>query len=350
MSRIVRPFVSPIGRVSILGAATIWLVAIMGLSPSAPESAGATTPFGSPIELVLHVEQLDGLEDPLYGAKILTATSSGDLYVSDTGNNRVLQLRLAANRGSVDVVQVFGSAGEGPGELRQPSGVAIDANGNLFVADDGLGRITKYAPDGTYLASAPHRSVSSIVATSTGEVLVWPGEGEALLTRYSGDLTNAEPVLRKPDAGYKAWVNSLFVLDSEDNLYWLDNRKLVVRVFDRELNQIAEWPIDPPGLREDAEKRLEEARKVMPQANLDPILHMDLSASGDRILLTYVMHKINSRVVYLYTLDGALEQQWVAEGHVFGATMDSDGILIAADGDSLNFSVGTQTTASNNAP
>jgi hypothetical protein len=315
----------------------------MGLSPSAPDSA-ESTPVA---ETTLRVESLDGLEDPLYMAMILTASSTGDLYVSDTGNNRVLQLRPTVDHSSVNVIQVFGSKGEGPGELKQPSGVAIDASGNLFVADDGLGRITKYAPDGTYLASVTQRGVSSIVATSTGEVLAWPGEGEALLTRYSGDLTDAEPVLRKPDAGYKAWTHSLFVLDSEDNLYWLDNRQLVVRVFDRELNQVGEWPIDPPGLREDAEIRLKEARKVMPQANLDPILHMDLSASGDRLLLTYVMHKINSRVVYLYSLDGELEQQWVAEGRVFGATMDSDGVLVAADGDGLSFSVGTQMTASN---
>jgi len=346
MSRIVRPLVSPIGRVTILGAATIWLVAIMGLSPSAPESAEAT-PSTTVAERVFRVEKLDGLEDPLYGAIILTATSSGDLYVSDTGNKRVLQLRPAADHQSVDLIQVFGSPGEGPGELRQPSGVAIDAGGNLFVADDGLGRITKYAPDGTYLASAQHRGVSSVVVTSKGDVLAWPGEGEALLTRYSADLTDAESVLRKPDAGYKAWINSLFVVDSEDNLYWLDNRQLVVRVFDSELSQVGEWPIDPPGLREDAETRLEEARKVMPQANLDPIMHMDLSASGDRILLTYKMHKLGSRVVYLYTLDGELEQQWVAEGRVFGATMDPDGVLIAADGDGLNFSVGARTTASN---
>jgi hypothetical protein len=346
MSRIVRPLMSPIGRVSILGAATIWLVAIMAFSPSAPDSAEATA-FDNVAKPLLRVEGLDGLEDPLYMAMILTASSTGDLYVSDTGNNRVLQLRPAVDYSSVDVVQVYGSKGEGPGELKQPSGVAVDATGNLFVADDGLGRITKYGPDGTYLASVTQRGVSSIVATSTGEVLAWPGEGDALLMRYSGDLKDSEPVLKKPDAGYKAWTHSLFALDSEDNLYWLDNRQLVVRVFDRELNQVAEWPIDPPGLREDAAIRLKEARKVMPQANLDPILHMDLSASGDRLLLTYVMHKINSRVVYLYTLDGELEQQWVAEGRVFGATMDSDGVLIAADGDGLNFSVGTQITASN---
>lgn len=345
MSRIVRPLMSPIGRVTILGAATIWLVAIIVLSQSAPEAAAAPV-----AERAFRVSELEGLKEPLYGAMILTTSSTGDLYVSDTGNNRVLQLRPAVDLGSVDVIQVFGSAGEGPGELREPSGVAIDAHGNLFVADDRLGRITKYAPDGTYLTSTPHRSVSSIVATSTGEVLVWPGEGDALLTRYSGDLTNAEPVLEKPDAGYKAWTHCLFVLDSEDNLYWLDNRQLVVRVFDSEINQVAEWPIDPPGLREDAEKRLEEARRVMPQAKLDPILHMDLSASGDRILLTYAMRKLNSRVVYLYTLDGDLEQQWVAEGRVFGATMDSDGVLIAADGDGLNFSVATQTATSNNTP
>jgi hypothetical protein len=324
----------------------------MVLSPSAPETAEATS-FANyaDAETVFRVEEIDGLEDPLYQAIILTVAHNGDLYVTDTGNNRVLQLRPALESETVDVVQVFGSPGEGPGELKQPSGVAIDAEGNLYVSDDQLGRITKYAPDGTYIASTSHRGVSSLVVTSKGEVLAWPGQGEALLTRYSGDLEHPAPVLRKPHAGYKAWAHSLFVLDAEDNLYWLDNLQLVVRVFDSELNQVAEWPIDPPGLREDAEQRLKEARKVMPQANLNPIMHMDLSASGDRLLLTYKMQKFDSRVVYLYTLDGELEQQYVAEGRVFGATMDSDGVLIAADGDGLNFSVGTGTqTSVSNAP
>lgn len=70
--------------------------------------------------------------------------AAGDVYVADTGANRVVKLtpggRLAGQYGA-------------PGVLAGPTGVAVDAQGDVYVADAGHGRIAEFAPDGGLVRS-----------------------------------------------------------------------------------------------------------------------------------------------------------------------------------------------------
>ena len=45
-----------------------------------------------------------------------------------------------------------GGKGSGKGQFDSPSGIAVDANGNVFVADTQNGRIQKFSPTGTFLS------------------------------------------------------------------------------------------------------------------------------------------------------------------------------------------------------
>ena len=73
--------------------------------------------------------------------------ANGNLYVADTGNNRI---RKVTPEGQVSTVAGGATAGnaDGPGEQARfngPMGVAVDLNGNIFVADaynDSLRRIS----------------------------------------------------------------------------------------------------------------------------------------------------------------------------------------------------------------
>jgi len=90
------------------------------------------------------------------GIAIDGSVSPPILYVSDTGNNRVLAWRDATgfqNGAPADLVigqRDFNTTLEaGPGTslstgLRSPTGIAVDGQGNVYVADSGNNRILRY--------------------------------------------------------------------------------------------------------------------------------------------------------------------------------------------------------------
>jgi sugar lactone lactonase YvrE len=80
----------------------------------------------------------------------IALAANGNLYVADTGNNRIRQV---TPEGKVWTVAGGATAGnlDGPGEqshFNGPMGVAVDANGNIFVADAYNDRIRLISPKG----------------------------------------------------------------------------------------------------------------------------------------------------------------------------------------------------------
>src|SRR5204863_3307550 len=66
--------------------------------------------------------------------------AAGNVYVADLYNHRIQRFTSAG----VYVTQ-FGSLGSENGQLRVPYDVAVDAAGNVFVADTNNQRIQKFA-------------------------------------------------------------------------------------------------------------------------------------------------------------------------------------------------------------
>lgn len=109
-----------------------------------------------------------------------------NLYVADTGNNRVL--KLLEGSGYLPDLAIspdgtFGTLGSGPGELNAPMDVAVakDANGDLkiFVADTGNNRVQRFNLVGVFeqnLSTDPGApgmlSPSGIIAFHGGGLLV----------------------------------------------------------------------------------------------------------------------------------------------------------------------------------
>jgi sugar lactone lactonase YvrE len=83
----------------------------------------------------------------LYPMGIDIDATRGDLWVTDTRNNRVQRWTVSAPvyRSS------FGSAGSGNGQFDHPGDVAKDSKGNLWVADTYNHRIQKFSQAGAYL-------------------------------------------------------------------------------------------------------------------------------------------------------------------------------------------------------
>lgn len=79
-----------------------------------------------------------------------------DLWVVDTGNNRIVELAPDpgphGNPRYDKVLNVIGGPGAtGPSKLNAPEGIAVGPGGIIYVADTGNDRLVAFAPNGTYL-------------------------------------------------------------------------------------------------------------------------------------------------------------------------------------------------------
>ena len=72
--------------------------------------------------------------------------SDGNLYVTDTLNNRV---EIFDAEGTF--ISEFGKAGDGPGRFARPKGIAVDCDGHIWVVDEVQSRVQVFDREGRLL-------------------------------------------------------------------------------------------------------------------------------------------------------------------------------------------------------
>jgi sugar lactone lactonase YvrE len=132
--------------------------------------------------------------------------ASGNLYIADSGNNRIRE--VTASTGIITTVAGNGTAGyTGDGdaatsaELNEPIDVALDSSSNLYIVDQYNNRIRK-------------------VTASTGIITTVAGKGTAGYSGDGGAATSAELYFR--------WHGRV-ALDASGNIYIVDNYNCLIR-------------------------------------------------------------------------------------------------------------------------
>ena len=70
----------------------------------------------------------------------------GNVFVADTWNNRIEEFDADGT-----FIRTFGEVGDGPGYFARPKGVSIDGDGHVWVADGMQDRVQVYTPEGRLL-------------------------------------------------------------------------------------------------------------------------------------------------------------------------------------------------------
>ena len=89
---------------------------------------------------------------PFNGPQGLAVDSSGAVYIADTGNSLIRKVTTDGNIATVAGTGVPGYTGDGglatAAEIRNPTGIAVDSSGNLFIADTRNNVIREVGADG----------------------------------------------------------------------------------------------------------------------------------------------------------------------------------------------------------
>ena len=148
----------------------------------------------------------------LKGPTALVFDSLGNLYIADTGNNRVRMLTVTGYLHTVAGNGRRGYEGEGSKAnntaLNAPAGLASSSKGELYIADTGNNRIRK-------------------IDRKTGLLVTVVGNGEARDDGDDGLADNAS--LKRPTA---------IIFDKHDNLYIADSGNHKIRFVDRRSGRI----------------------------------------------------------------------------------------------------------------
>ncbi len=75
------------------------------------------------------------------GPRGLAVDSKGNVFVADSGNNRIQKFDSSGR-----FLTAWGSEGSGEGQFKEPQGIAVDSAGNVYVADTKNNRIQKFKP------------------------------------------------------------------------------------------------------------------------------------------------------------------------------------------------------------
>jgi hypothetical protein len=160
-------------------ASTIWpVIAYVWGSTALPGDMAMDSPFG-------------------VDAVTVDATTAR-VYVADSNNNRIAiyTVNLTNPISATFVSQIPSNTANPPtppGALSYPHGVAVDLNGNIYISDSGNNRVLKYDKDGNYLNQASgFFNPTGLAVDPTGTYLYVANTGNGKVMQLSAsDLTGA---------------------------------------------------------------------------------------------------------------------------------------------------------------
>jgi sugar lactone lactonase YvrE len=212
----------------------------------------------------------------------IAVDGNGNILVADTGNARIEKFAPTGT-----FISIIGKKGSGQGQLGEPNGIAIDGAGNIYVADAGSHRVEKLTPDGRLIAEwkgpepgfyGPRRIAigpdGSIYVVDQGHTRIAKFSPGGQLLAVWGSKGNGDGQLDDP--------TSVAVDPTTNKIYVADPRNKRIQVFDSNGKFLAKWAVpewgQPNGF-EDLAVDFKMGRLYASSANMQTVLIFDLNGS-----------------------------------------------------------------------
>jgi len=233
-------------------AASLWTgVAAVPPTPPSPEEE-AYTKLRQRLEASRVFGTKGAGDGQLAEPKGVAVDKNGNIYVADTINHRLQKFDAGGG-----FLAKWGSKGDGDGQFNEPWGLAVDKDGNVYVADTWNHRIQKFAPDGKFLLKWGSFGDTRGAAGGTPSVFYGPRaiaidkDGNILVT----DTGNKRVQKFDPNGQFLAQfggVGSLdgqfsepvgLAVDKDGKIYVADTWNRRIQKFDATFKYLAQWPV-----------------------------------------------------------------------------------------------------------
>jgi sugar lactone lactonase YvrE len=203
----------------------------------------------------------------------IAVDSNGNVLVADTGNGRIE--KFSSN----------GTFVTSMGQFQAPSGIAIDSAGNIYVAEIGSKhRIQKLRPDGTFIAEwAPGLYGPRKIAIGPDDSIYVVDSGRNRIVKFSSDGQVLASWGSEGTADGQFRGNSSVAVDPTNNkVYVADPLNSRIQVFDSNGKFLSKWSVPewgkPLGF-EDLAIDSQAGRLYASSAHLNAIFIFDLSGT-----------------------------------------------------------------------
>jgi DNA-binding beta-propeller fold protein YncE len=212
----------------------------------------------------------------------IAVESNGNILVADTGNGRIERLSPTGA-----FLSTMGTKGSGRGQLGNPNGIAVDRGGNIYVAEAGNHRVQKLATDGTFIAEwkgpepgfyGPRR-----IAIGPDDSIYVVDQGRTRIVKFSPDGQVLATWGRSGTGDGEFRDHTSVAIDPTNNrVYVADPINSRIQVFDSNGKFLTKWPVpewgQPHGF-EDLAIDSKTSRLYASSANMQTVLVFDLNGT-----------------------------------------------------------------------
>ena len=212
----------------------------------------------------------------------IAVDGNGNILVADTGNGRIEKFSPSGA-----FLSIIGTKGTGHGQLGDPNGIAVDRAGNIYVAEASNHRVQKLASDGTFIAEwkgpdtgfyGPRR-----IAVGPDDSIYVVDQGRTRIVKFSpdGQVLATWGSAGSGDGQFSDHT-SVAVDPATNKVYVADPRNKRIQIFDASGKFLAKWSVPEWGEAvgfEDLAIDSQAGRLYASSAHMNGVLIFDLNGT-----------------------------------------------------------------------